>query len=308
MVRRTAPEVERSLSRHGLVFRSFTVSSEGMWSEEDADWNYKDVPHLNVVHTLAKAVPAVIEDEVICTVNLQKMLGIPMPIALVNYVAPDGSQVYYTTMLFFVLVVETRIAAQEPDPGEPCRTKVDTTYHVGGPRMLAWLFPIMRRMLAANYKVLMSEDLPMREQRGRLRSVGYRFASDGRTRTFAETTDLTVLNVVAPPGDPERTTAVDLAVLRTAGATTTVGDGPAGLRIVKGEGSEIMVFDRVCSHEGACLDAAQVSSGVLVCPWHAKRNKPLAVLQLDGQSLQRVELGPGRIMEVEGTTCRISGV
>jgi nitrite reductase/ring-hydroxylating ferredoxin subunit len=305
--RRSAADLSRGLERHGLVVKSFVVSSEGEWSSEDADWNYKDVPHLNEVHTLARTVPAAIEDEVIATVNIQRIAGLPMPIALANYVAPDGSQVYYTTLFVFVLVVETRIVDTEPDL-VACRAKVETTYRIGGPKLLMWLFPVLRRLLTKNYRVLMSEDLPMREQRGQLRRAGYRFRSDGRPRTFSETTDLTVANVIAPEPDLSDRASVDLADLAEAGDAVVVGLGVAGIRLVRGTGSEVLVFDRVCSHEGACLDSARLAGSSLVCPWHAKRIKPLETFRTDDPEPRQIRLQSGVLMEVEGTRCSFRGI
>ncbi len=305
-IRRTAPELVRALGRHGLHFRSFTVESEGPWTVEDADWNYKDVPHLNEVHTNARAVGAAIGDDLATTLNLQKTLGVAMPIAVANYVASDGTQVYYTTMLCFVLVVETRMSDNGHD-GAGRRCRVQTTYHVGGPRVALWAFPLLRRILTSNYRVLMSEDLPMREQRGRLRRAGYSFASDGRPRTFAETVDLTVRNVVAPDLVGDKVLDIDLGTLDE-GSTITAGTGPDGLRIVRTDGAVLSIFTRVCDHEGASLDCAVFTGEVLVCPWHAKRVKPLATVRLGERDRQELTVGPGYEIVIDQGRMTIAGL
>ena len=306
--RHTAPEVVRSLKRHGLHFRTFSLSSTGDWTAEDADWNYKDVPHLNQVHSLAWAYGTAIDDDFIATINLQKIAGVQMPIALANYDASDGSQVYYTTLLCFVLIVETRLSDESVGENGKSRGVAVTTYHIGGPRFAMWFFPLLKRTLTANYKVLMSEDLPMRDQRGRLRKAGYRFVSDGRPRTFAETTDLTVQNVIPPHTAGQGTTTVDIGVLSTEGSSLIAGIGPAGLRLVRGPGSEVMIFDRVCGHEGAALDDAALHNGCLVCPWHAKRVKPVATVQLGSNDIQRIRLDSGFEITVEQDSCSIVGL
>jgi hypothetical protein len=300
--RNTAQDLVRSLSRRGFSFREFTLSSEGAWSPEDADWNYKDIPHLNVVHTQADAEPAAVEDELIATLNLQRIAKIPMPLALVNYVAKDGSQVYYTSLLCYVLIIETRIVdlSSSADGSAP-RTRVDTTYHIGGPRWAMVIHPLIRRVMTSNYRVLMSEDLPMREQRGRLRIAGFRFVSDNRPRTFAETSDLTVTNVIAPPTTNHEPFDVNLETLVSEGSCVLAGPGPGGLRFVLGRESEILVFDRVCGHEGACLDDAIQTNERLVCPWHAKRVKPLARFDLLNQQPQRLTAGPHYSLLVDGS-------
>jgi hypothetical protein len=291
-----------------MRFRSFSVGSEGAWTAEDADWNYKDIPHLNQVHSQAWAYGTAIDDDFIATINLQKIAGIQMPIALANYDASDGSQVYYSTLLCFVLIIETRLSDVQNADDASIRGRAETTYHIGGPRFAMWLFPLLKRVLIANYKVLMSEDLPMREQRGRLRQAGFRFASDGRTRTFAETTDLTVVNVIPPSIRKGDSCTVDISTLRTEGSTVVAGHGPGGLRLVRGNDSEVMIFDRVCSHEGAALDDAVFQNGCLVCPWHAKRIKPLARVQIGSASTQRLSLDSGCEITIEQDSCSITGL
>jgi nitrite reductase/ring-hydroxylating ferredoxin subunit len=291
-----------------MHFRTFSLSSKGDWTAEDADWNYKDVPHLNQVHSLAWAYGTAIDDDFIATINLQKIAGIQVPIALANYDASDGSQVYYTTLLCFVLIVETRLSDEPAGDNGHHQGVAVTTYHVGGPRFAMWLFPLLKRTLAANYKVLMSEDLPMRDQRGRLRKVGYRFASDGRPRTFAETTDLTVSNVIPPTIERRDSTKIDIGMLHAEGSTLIAGAGPAGLRFVRGPGTEVMIFDRVCGHEGAALDDATLQSGCLICPWHAKRVKPVARVQLGATELQWIRLDSGCEISIEEDICSIVGL
>ncbi len=304
-VRRTAPELVRSASRFGLRFKSFSLVSEGTWTDEDADWNYKDVPHLNQVHSQADTVPATIGDDFIATINFQKIAGIPVPIALANYVASDGTQVYYTTLACFVLIVETAIG--DSTQSGSIRSRVETTYHIGGPSGAIWLYPILRRILTANYKVLMSEDLPMRAQRGRLRLAGYSFASDGRPRTFAETTDLTVKNVIPPTPTSSHPVTVDLRRLEPEG-TVIVGDSTAGFRLIRTADKEVAVFDRVCDHEGACLDSAAATRNSLVCPWHAKRVKPLGTIELGVPGVQQLNLRPGCDLVAEGDVLTFTGM
>lgn len=302
----TAGQIAQGLGRLGLTFRSFTVASEGAWSTEDADWNYKDIPHFNVVHSLTRSVPAVIDENIFAAVHMQRIAGIPVPIALADYVTAEGVQVYFTTLVCFVLVVETRIIPLTPPGASAARTRVETTYNVGGPRLAMVAFPLIRRILKANYKVLMAEDLPMREQRGRLRRAGYSFVSDGRPRTFVETTDLTTENVVDPPPATAIPAMVDLSALEPPGASVVVGDGPSGVRLLHGEGSEVLVFDRVCSHEGANLDEATLGRDCLVCPWHAKRVRPLAAFDLADRSFRRLPAGPHRILEIDGERLIVS--
>jgi hypothetical protein len=304
----TAAQMAQGLGRLGLTFRSFTMATEGAWSSEDADWNYKDIPHFNVVHSLTRSVPAVIDDRIFAAVHMQRIAGIPVPIALADYVTTEGVQVYFTTLVCFVLVIETRIIPLPPTRVSEPHARVETTYNVGGPRLAMVAFPLIRRILKANYKTLMAEDLPMREQRGRLRHAGYSFASDGRPRTFAETSDLTIENVVPPTLRSDVGIVVDVAALETPGASVLVGEGLTGMRILRGPGSQVLVFDRVCSHEGANLDHVPLGRDCLVCPWHAKRVRPLVTFDIADRSPRRVTAGPHGTIEINGERLIVTGV
>jgi hypothetical protein len=201
--------------------------------------------------------------------------------------------------------VETKIVPLPSDRDAGSRTRVETTYRVGGPRWTMVAFPLIRRILEANYKVLMREDLPLREQRGRLRGVGFSFASDGRRRTFAETTDLTVDNVVVPePLTPVE--VVELSTLEAAGSSVIVGNEALGVRFLRGQGSKVLIFDRVCSHEGASLDDVPLGRDCLVCPWHAKRVRPLATFDLGDRTPRRVAIGSSRTIDFDGERLIVS--
>ena len=60
--------------KYNYKFDIFTVTSLGEYNKEDSDWNYKDVPHLNIVHQNVDSVQAFISDKVAGSVNTQKFL------------------------------------------------------------------------------------------------------------------------------------------------------------------------------------------------------------------------------------------
>ncbi len=57
----------RQLEAEGYRFSELVLVSEGAYAPEDADWNYKDIPHLHHIHALAEALPAVIDRDLICS-------------------------------------------------------------------------------------------------------------------------------------------------------------------------------------------------------------------------------------------------
>ncbi|MGB7219217.1 MAG: Rieske 2Fe-2S domain-containing protein [Vicinamibacterales bacterium] len=293
----------RLRSEGGLVFSEFTLVHEGDYDVSDADWNYKDVPHLHHVHELAEAIPVVVGDDMIATINLQKALGLWFPLSLMNFESGENSQTYYTTWLFYVLIIQSVY-----EPIDARRTRVSTTYCVGSPPLLRWTFPIIRRVLSKNYENLMSTDIPMRERRGRLRSWGYQFHVDGGRHSFVKTMDITKPHVIPPatsaPAGPNRLVIDD--ALPKDGEYLIGRDDHLGLRVVR-SGGQLALFPRMCPHEGASLDGQPCSSGKIRCPWHGRIFEPIGRFDLShaGEQTARtpqctISLGSGVLTVAPG--------
>lgn len=280
-MRRSAAQVIARLTGEGMTFRAATVRLVGRYGVPDADWNYKDVPHLHVVHGgITRAVIADVTEDHIATVNFVRVPGLRLPITLYNYSVDRTTQVYFTTFAAWVLVVETTLV----DVGGG-RTEVTTTFNVGGSRPAMLLFPAIRWVLLRNNRLLMEGDIPMRERRGELRQRGYSFLGDDTGHGFESTMPLWPTHVVPPTTEPARF-VVDDVVARTRGAPLMVGDdGHLGLRVEQVDGS-LLVFPRTCMHEGACLDGVERRAAQLRCPWHDKRIGPLASFAVDSPDRQ----------------------
>jgi hypothetical protein len=268
--------VARLRAEGGLAFSEFTLVHEGDYDVADADWNYKDVPHLHHVHELAEAIPTVVGDDLIATINLQKAVGFWFPLSLMNFDSGEHSQTYYTTWFFYVLIIQTVYESIGSN-----RTRVSTTYTVGSPPLLRWTFPLIRRVLTKNYENLMSTDIPMRLRKGQLRSWGYHFHMDGAKYSFVKTMDITKPNVIPPlttaPHPPYRVVIDD--VLPRDGEHLIGRDDHLGLRLVR-SGNALVVYPRMCPHEGASLDRQPCDSGRIRCPWHGRIFEPAGCFDL----------------------------
>ncbi len=295
-MRRNTQELVTQLGLHGLHFFSFSVSHQGQYRPSDADWNYKDVPHLNVIHPLVDTVLADVGDDTIATVNFQSVLGLVFPLVVYNYAVSESVQTYFTTLFMFVLVVETRFESVTEDT-----TLVTTTYHVGSSRIFQLLKPIIRWLLRRNYDSLMAGDVPMRTRRGWLRARGYRFVRDDTGHGFRATMRLTDQNVIPPPGRPPPAPATYSLEELHAGPVLFGEEDHLGLRLELRD-DEIAVFPRMCLHEGAGLDAAPCRGGKLRCPWHGRVLGPLTELRVDsGGAATATQTLEHEISLVEGT-------
>lgn len=264
------------LQNEGLAVSSFSLVSEGAYAVADADWNYKDIPHLRHMHELVEAVPVLVDREEYASVVLQKVFGIRLPLSVTTYEATPHSLLYYMTWFFFILIVESAYESIGSN-----RTKVTTTYSIGSPKLLRWAFPLIRWVLTRNYAILMAADIQMRERKGQLRAWGYSFHTDGRNYAFEETLDIMQSNVCLPAMNrafPDVRIAIE-DELPEGGERLVGQDDHLGLRLVRSD-NKVMVFPRMCPHEGASLDRNKCVNRRVQCAWHGRQISPLVTIDL----------------------------
>jgi nitrite reductase/ring-hydroxylating ferredoxin subunit len=280
------------LKIEGLRFSEFSLIHEGNYETDDADWNYKDVPHLHHVHELAEAIPTIVSDDIITSVNMQKVLWFRFPFSLTNFESGENAQTYYTTWMFYVLMIETVY-----EKTGPCQTRVTTTYAVGSPIWLHWTFPIIRWILKRNYDNLMSTDIPMRTRRGQLRGWGYTFFKEDSRYSFEKTMDILKSNVISPnlPVAHAGYNVSIAEVLPNDGEHFLGRDDHLGIRLVR-QGNQLMFYPRMCPHEGASLDSYSckagkdpVKGGKLQCAWHGRVFKPFANFDISNAETQEIK-------------------
>lgn len=272
----SAQKIVRDLKKEGLDFKEFSFVHEGSYLPTDGDWNYKDVPHLHHIHQLVEAVITRVSTDYISSLNVQKIFGIKFPLAVFNYVTDSGRQCYYTTFIFYALIIETSFELVAPS-----RTRVTTHYQVGANKFWLLFFPLIRWALKRNYYDLMLGDIPMREQRGMLRDKGYQFAGDNKAYSFLETMDLTETHLIPPAELKFSSGVIDLSLELPANGTICWGEKDStGLKLVR-EGEKLRIYSRVCHHEGASLDQADCKAGRLQCPWHGRLIAPICEFRFD---------------------------
>lgn len=276
MVKLSHDEIIRRLEDFGMVHRSLECSTEGEYLPADVDWNNKDVVHRNFVHSRIDDVPAIVEKDLQAALSYQKVLGTPFPMVLVHYDTGPNEQAHFVTALAWTMVTRHQFI-----PLSDTRTRAVTTYTVGSSRFWMLFWPIIRKLLQINHRTLMSEDTPLRERRGRLRSWGYRYRGDGAPVDLRTTVSVAANNLVFPdpPAEPPSFDPVPLSRL-TEGSRVLVGRSDHLGLLLRRQGTEIEAYSRLCPHEGAELDDVEVRDGCQHCPWHGRELPPVAVLDL----------------------------
>ena len=281
--------VEILFKAEQVRFMDFVLSHEGDYAISDADWNYKDIPHLKYVHQLLDVDSSVIQNDYMSVILFQKVFGFKLPLVFFNYQSGKDRQTYYTSLLFFIMIVETSYESIHKN-----RTKVNTKYCIGAKGVAAFFlplfFPFIKHAITKNHEHLMTEDIPMRERRGLLRAWGYRFKGDDKPYGFAETCHIYEPNII-PPEDckkepVEKTVFIDQE-LSHEGSLVLIGRSDMYGMSIQRQGQDLLFFPRLCSHEGACLDQKQ-TGGMMICPWHGRKFKPLATLSLNKEGFHQI--------------------
>ena len=295
---RSVNSMIQGLRAEGMVFSSSEQSNTGRYAPADAEWNYKDVPHLKEIHSQVEGIPGAITHDYWVGFFLQKIGPVQVPVTVFNYGADPLSNVYFGAIGPFALIISTNWQ----DNGNST-TKVVTQYNLGSARYLRWMHAIVHRVLARNYKVLMEADIPMRLRRGTLRARGYKFAGDDTGTGFIETINLQTVGVVAPLSTQSFSWVSELEKLPQ-GSTFVGTDDVGGVRVVRQQ-DKVLVFPRVCLHAGALLDDAKIEGDCIICPWHGKRIGAIA----DFKTLENSSHcnKSGLTMEVDDAILRIQG-
>lgn len=269
--------ISAGLNSLGLVSTLSERVSEGEYEPFDADWNYKDIPHLAEVHRAVDGVVISAETEHTSSVFLQRLGPLRFPMTV--YIGESGDQgaVYVASAGPFVMVVETTWVSI----GE-LRTRVTTRYEVFSSKRLKPLHRLIHRALSRNYDILMSEDLPMRNQRGRLRRLGYTFVGDKKGYGFRESSNIHARNIISPVNPFTTKHRVVVNQLQF-GRNQVGGEGEDGLILERDE-SSLTVFPRICDHEGADLECSLRHDRGLRCPWHGRVVEPLVRIDLESST------------------------
>lgn len=248
----------------------------GAYLPTDSEWNYSDIPHLNYVHTKVDGYTLLAEKNNIHSLFLQRVGPLLLPAAVSIFHHEPGRHDYIMSLLNVIIVVAT---THEPfDCG--CKTTTSYAFYYRG--LFGYLVAFGARLMTRrNYKTLMSEDLPMRNQRGLLRRRGVRFAYDDQELIgFAETNDVSQDHVDASN------------LCRKSESSTITIQGLTGHRTLEDFLIElfwykdtVILMPLICPHEGAPLGRQQLKPNHLAeCPWHGRRVAKLATLNRGEQT------------------------
>lgn len=255
----------------GQRFHTFVIEQLSEHAVDDWDWNQHDIPHVPFVHGDWSLTPAVIDNDVVVGVVLQKLFGVRVPVVLTHYHHSPTQRVFMTSLGPLTMVNGVELIARGSG------TLARTTYSLGGRPAFLPLARAAEWYLRRNYVKLSEEDGRMMERRSALRRWGFNFVAGEEVRNYVRSTDISP-DLVIPPVVADASSA--RVALNDGKPEWFVGrDDHMGLRIVR-SGDVVQAFPRLCMHQGASLDGAQVTARGLQCPWHGRLTKAVATFDL----------------------------
>ena len=262
----------RFMKLNGYKYIILRLITRGDYSARDSEWNYSDIPHLNYVHTKVDAHTYFANNERVVNLFMQKFGPFSVPVS--TYIEHLSSKEHtYVMNIIGMMVSVTTKHKNEGKLKALTITEYKFFYRSFLEKMICFLFKLATRK---NYKVLMSEDVPMRNQKGFLRKNGITFLNDNKAKIgFVETEDLSKVNVDARNYFKKKKNLI--ADLNEVNKLTSLKD--FFITIVNSENKLSLLAD-ICQHEGANLkyDCNLKNKCMSSCPWHGKIISPLLVL------------------------------
>lgn len=277
MSKKSFQNLQQLFKKKGFKFRDFEVSDIGDYAPDDADWNYKDVHHLNIVHKTVHGVQAVMTDDVMCNINLQKIpiLGLEIPMPLIQYDHSKHNAIYLSVFGPYIVLVNSIFKDFNEN-----QTKVVTKFSVGSKGIFRILNPLIEHVIKKNNKILMNDDLPMRNRRGELRKINHLFHKTTEKYSFEFSENIERANVFLN-NEENNILKIEKKIIDDASDGDIIGKANGVLSFFVTEGADGFkrVWPSTCSHEGARLNRKCLKTNYLLCPWHNRKINPLMIIK-----------------------------
>lgn len=261
------------MKKQGYKYLYLKRITRGDYAPRDSEWNYSDIPHLNYIHTKVDAYTYFADNDRIVNLFMQRLGPFSVPVS--NYIEHlDKDKHSYVMNILGMVVSVTTTHKKATDGKAETLTEYKFYYRSLIEKLIAF---VIKNATKKNYKILMSEDKPMRNQRGFLRNIGMTFLSDKKDKIgFSETEDLNIKNVNGRfYFQGKKQLKIDL---RNNSNNIHIKDWH--LTLISFD-NKISILGDICQHEGANLTyefSSKLNTCLAACPWHGKRVSPLLIL------------------------------
>ena len=159
------------MKKQGYKYLYLKRITRGDYAPRDSEWNYSDIPHLNYIHTKVDAYTYFADNDRIVNLFMQRLGPFSVPVS--NYIEHlDKEKHTYVMNILGMVVSVTTTHKKATDGKAETLTEYKFYYRSLIEKLIAF---VIKNATKKNYKILMSEDKPMRNQRGFLRNIGMIF-------------------------------------------------------------------------------------------------------------------------------------
>ncbi len=276
MLKKSFETIISELENEGYSSKILQVNMNGRYTSKDSDWNYKDVPHLNIVHESIQSVQPVVSNSYVGSINLTKLpiFGIEIPIVVVNYEFDEYDQIYYSSFGPFLIVVNTK------SKDKPGGVEVESRFAVVNKPLFNFLVPLILKVIKKNNDVLMSEDMPMRCRKADLRAINHDFYNPDKTYSFDFTEEIYRANAYIKEGKSSIKISIDSIINNNKEAVIGEQEGIMSF-FTTNKDQKILLWPTTCPHEGAKLSSKCMVNQRILCPWHHRRISHLFEIDKD---------------------------
>ena len=262
----------------GFIFTNFKIEFKGNYHPDDADWNDKDVLHVNHVHANVSQIPPYIDDQICTSIQfvIIPIIKIQIPIIVLNYEVEKYKNIFVSTMGPIVLIMEKIIS------GSIKQSKIEQNYYVGTKFFLKFMhYPIKKYLIKYN-KFTMGEDVPMREQRSNLRKKGHLFSKKGNTFSYLDSLFLDDNNVSLENNG--QYFSIDLSNITDDIIIRKEDSSIINFHILKKQ-NKLVFWKSICPHQGAYLDINNHDK-IQKCPWHGLTHESVATVDIEEKKIE----------------------
>jgi len=253
------------LAEKGYKYIELNLSTIGNYSSLDSEWNYSDVQHFKHVHHVFNQVILGLTNTSNSSFFLQKNFFITIANIIYQIHENPGVHEYLAVALNIPISIITYHDNNEK-LGK-LKTETKTNYHFYYRSFFGFILAKIAVLATKrNYKKVISEDMPMRTQRGILRkNNNISFKQDQKNIIgFLDTTNISESNIFFSKGYKFNGSYI----LNFKDCFINIEEIYLKLEV---KNEEILALPLICSHEGASLKKTCGEEVFDNCPWHGKK-------------------------------------
>lgn len=261
-------QIRKFLKDSKYNFLELNLETEGDYSPRDSEWNYSDILHFPYVHKSFNQSILSVSKTTNTSIFLQKLPLFEIP----NIIYQVHSEKKFHEAATTSLSIAISIIVEHDEKNGRALTK--TNYHFYYKNFFQKIIAYIARYFAKkNYKNVISEDEPLRIQRGKLRKKNnISFLNDNNEVIGPLETNNKYDNNVVFKDDYAFTDEFTLNKKNSLYELDVIN-----IRF-KIKNDRLVLTPMVCPHEGASISDFDKNA---VCPWHGRKLKEIISIDLN---------------------------